>query len=274
VSPEYFHTLHIGIEQGRQFSESDVSGSEPVVMVSRKLADRSWPGQNPIGRRLKLKTRTDSAWRTVVGIVEDIQYDWTDPGPEIVIYAPYRQLSMNSTFAILRSSNGPGSLLYASSRSKITEVDAQQPVFQMKSLEGVIHDAVAALIYVAAFVAILGMIAIILTSTGIYGVLGQVVNERMQEIRLRLALGAQPMDVAKLILKYGAFLMSIGLGIGLSVSFLLGRILSSMLASIRPMILTSSLEIAAVLVFVSALTCYLPARHASSTDPGTILREN
>jgi ABC-type antimicrobial peptide transport system permease subunit len=105
-------------------------------------------------------------------------------------------------------------------------------------------------------------------------VLGQVVNERMQEISVRLALGAQPMDVAKLLLKYGAFLVSMGHGVGLPVSFLLGRILASMLASIQLMILTTSLEIAGGLVFVSVLTCYLPARHASSTDPGTILREN
>jgi len=273
VSPGYFHTMQVAIISGREFRIADNSDSHPVTIISRNVARHFWQQEDPVGKRIKLgRVNAEDPWRTVVGVVEDVQYDWTDPAPEFSIYLPYRQFAFASSFITLRTEENPAGLSNAV-RSRMAEVDTEEPVFQLKTLSQVISDAVTGVGYVAVFLGILGVIALILAALGVYGILAQAVSERMLEISVRMALGAQPRNVLALVLVHGILLTGIGLAIGLGVSLALARFLSNILTGLTPNEAGTLSSISLLLTVVSFGACYFPARRASQVDPTALLRE-
>ncbi len=273
VSPGYFRALGVGVIEGRNFSDLETTNSPPVVIVSRNLARHYWPQESALGKRLALgRTPEGNPWRSVVGVVEDVQYDWTDPGPELAIYVPYSQFNSFHAYVVLRSATDP-TALYAAVRKRVATVDAEAPVFQMKSLDQVIADSMFGLGYVAVFVAILGFIALVLAIMGVYGIMAQTVGERLREISIRMALGAQPQSILRLLVTHGVLLTGFGLLIGFAASIAVARILSGFLSGLSPIEAPLLIAVSVVLAVIALLACYLPARRASQIDPKALLRE-
>jgi predicted permease len=273
VSTSYFQTLDIALFEGRHFSGLDSPDSPKVVIISRNLARHFWPQESPLGKHLALgHVSADNPWRTVIGIADDVQYDWTDPGPEMTIYLPYSQFISSASYVVLRSSIDTTSL-HDAVRNRVADIDLDVPVFQMKTLDRVIADSVFGLGYVAVFMAILGVIALVLAMMGVYGIMAQTVGERLHEISVRMALGAQPRNVLRMVLWHGILLAGAGLLIGMAASVGLARFLSGFLSVLSPTEIPLLTVVSALLALMALVACYFPARQASQVDPKAILRE-
>ena len=272
ISPDYFRMLNIPLRNGREFADRDGAEAPSVAIVSEDLAQRYWPGQNPLGKRLK-RGLEDSKfpWATVVGVVGDVKYDPFNKQDFPAAYFSYRQVPHQYSYIALRTEGDPTSFVPAV-RSQIAAVDPNQPIFDIFTLRRVIHNQVLGLSYVAVMLSVMGVIAVILASVGVYGVMAYSVAERTHEIGVRMALGAQPRDVLRMVLRRGVALTAIGLGIGLPISLVLARFLASLLFGVSASDSLTFVGITALLTAVALLSCYLPARRATQVDPLVALR--
>ncbi|MGC2671383.1 MAG: ABC transporter permease, partial [Candidatus Acidiferrum sp.] len=272
VSPNYFRLLNIGLRSGRELSDSDADGTLPVVDISGILAARYFPGENPIGKKIQIgKAGSDNPWLTIVGIVDDVHYTWFDKKVWPTIYRTYRQAPPFYTSMVLRTEGDPLSYVPAV-RSEVAAVDPDLPLFDVKPFSKVITDSIVGIAYVAAMMAVLGFIALILASVGIYGVMSYSVGERTHEIGVRMAMGATAKDVQKLILRNGLFLTLVGMAIGLPLALGLAYGLSSLLFGVKVADPSAFVGLPLLLAAVATVACYLPARRAVRLDPITALR--
>jgi putative ABC transport system permease protein len=272
ISPNYFHTMLVPLRQGREFADTDGPDSMPAVIVGENLARRFWPGDNPVGKRLKVgEGESMSSWLTVVGVVSDVKYDWFNREPETVLYRSYRQAPIQHSYFVVRALGDPISLMSAV-RAKIAGVDPAQPIFEVNTLDRVITNSVLGLAYVAALMAIIGVIALVLSSVGVYGVISYSVTERTHEIGVRMALGAGRANVLRMVVARGVGLTLAGLLIGLPVSILLARLLSGLVFGVSATDMLTFCGVTVVLMSVAILACYVPARRATQVDPMVALR--
>ena len=272
ISPSYFHTMRIPLRQGREFAETDGPDSMPVAIVGEHMAERYWPGQDPVGKHLRSGQPDDpKSWLTVVGVVSDVKYEWITRDPELVLYLPYRQAPLSYSYIIVRAVSDPINLT-AAVRSKLAGVDPGQPIFEVNTLERVITNSVVGLAYVAALMAIIGVIALVLSSVGVYGIISYSVTERTHEIGVRMALGAGRTDVLRMVVGRGVALTVIGLGIGLPLSILLARLLSGLIFGVSSTDIATFGGVSFVLISVAVLASYVPARRATQVDPMVALR--
>jgi putative ABC transport system permease protein len=272
ISPNYFRLMHIPLREGREFGESDGADSPRVAIISQSLAQRYWPGQSPLGRRIKVGTYdSENPWMTVIGVVGDVKYEWTDLGPPAELYRPYRQSPRDYCTFVLRSNGNPMALA-AAARGQIASIDPDQPIFDVKPMDRVIMETIMGIAYVAVMMAVIGVMALILSSAGIFGVMAYSVSERTHEIGVRMALGAQARDVMRMILGRGILLAAAGLLIGLPVSMALARLLSSLIFGVSAADVVTFAGASIVLGGVALLACYLPARRATRVDPMVALR--
>jgi putative ABC transport system permease protein len=272
ISPNYFQTMQVPLRQGRAFADADNTDSPDVAVISDVLARRYWPGESPLGKRIKAGTPDSKRpWAQIVGVVGEVKYNWISSAQQPTLYFPYRQYPRSRAQFALRTSGDPYSYV-SGVRSRIAAVDPGQPIFEAKTLDRVIHESVVGIAYVAVMMAVLGVIALVLSSVGVYGVMAYSVTERTHEIGIRIALGAQPWDVLRMVLHRGLILTGIGLGIGLPVSYVLAHLLASLLYGVSasdPLIFTS---ISVLLTAIAMLACYVPARRAMRVDPMIALR--
>jgi putative ABC transport system permease protein len=272
ISPSYFRLLNIGLRDGRELSDSDGAATLPVADISRSLAGRYFPGENPIGKKIKIgKADADSPWMTIVGIVDDVHYSWINKEELPTIYRIYSQAPAFYTSLLLRTEGDPMSFVSAV-RSEVAAVDPNLPLFDVKSFDKVIMDSIVGIAYVAAMMAILGLIALVLASVGIYGVMSYSVGERTHEIGVRMAMGATGKDVQRLILGNGLFLTMLGMAIGLPLALGLAYGLSSLLFGVKVADPVAFVGLPLLLAAVATVACYLPARRAVRLDPITALR--
>jgi putative ABC transport system permease protein len=272
ISPNYLPLMSIGLRAGRQLSDSDADGTLPVADISGILAARYFPGENPIGRKIKMgKADSDNPWMTIVGIVDDVHYSWINKQELPTIYRSYRQSPPFYTSLVLRTDGDPLGVV-AQVRSEVAAVDPNLPLFDVKSFDKVITDSVVGIAYVAAMMAALGLIALVLASVGIYGVMSYSVGERTHEIGVRMAMGATSKDVQRLILGNGLFLTVMGMGIGLPLALGIAYALSSILFGVKVADPFAFIGLPLVLAVVATLACYLPARRAVRLDPLAALR--
>ncbi len=272
ISPEYFRMLNIRLRNGREFADQDGADATPAAIVSESLAQRYWPGQNPLGKRLKRGLEDSKfSWATVVGVVGDVKYDPFNKQDFPAAYFPYRQAPHQYSYIALRTEGDPTSFV-AAVRSQIAAVDPNQPIFDIFTLQRVIHNQILGLSYVAVMLGVMGVIAVVLASVGVYGVMAYSVAERTHEIGVRMALGAQPRDVLRMILRRGVALTAIGLGIGLPISLVLARFLASLLFGVGASDSLTFVGITVLLAVVALTSCYLPARRATQVDPLVALR--
>ena len=279
VTPGYFRVMGIPLLSGRGFADSDISGA-PVAVVTAETARRYWPGQNAVGKHIRLLD--DKDWRTVVGVIADVRaYDLQRNAPEWIngtAYVPYnsaatledRRIPAEMTIAIRTASDD--SQIATMLRSGVASINREVPVSEVKSMDAVVSEAVSTPASTMTLLVVFAALALVLGTIGIYGVLSFLVSNRTREIGIRLALGAQRTDVLRSVLGEGAKLSLAGIVLGLAGAFAVMRVLSGELYGVGaadPLTFCS----VAILVAVVALTaCYVPARRAMRVDPVVALR--
>jgi putative ABC transport system permease protein len=272
ISPAYFQLLHVPVFDGREFNDQDRQTSPPVAIISENLAKQYWPGQSPLGHRLRLGDQNSKEpWATIVGVVGEVSYNpWRHDAPP-QIYFPFRQHPWADSYVAVRTAMDPRAFL-PSIRAAVTNVDSEQPVYDIFSLERVISNQILGLSYVAVLLGVLGLMALVLSAVGISAVMAYSVTQRVHEIGVRMALGATPKNVLRMFVAHGLKLMIAGVVIGLPLAIGLARLLSSLLYGVESNDFVSFFAGAALLGLVVFLACYLPARQATRVDPMVALR--
>ncbi len=277
VSPDYFRVMQAPLVRGRFFTESDEEGKQEVAIIDEATALRYWPNQDPLGRRLRLGPNptpagTPQPWRTVVGIVKNIKNDGLDIDGVPHVYLPTYQTLDRSLSVVLRTSL-PASLLEAQIRHEIQSIDPGLPVFNVSSMNEVLDSSLASRRFSANMVGGFAGLALLLASLGIYGLLAYMVSQRSREIGLRMALGARPTDIVRLILGKGVVLAGVGIMAGVLFSASTASMMAALLYGVRPHDPAVFLIVPLLLLMVAVLASYLPARRATKVDPVVALRE-
>jgi putative ABC transport system permease protein len=274
VSPGYFRTLGIPILTGRDFTDQDRADGRPVIIVNEAMARRCWPGQDPIGKRITSGITMDDGdppVREVVGVVGDVRHNSLSSEARAAYYIPFAQVPMGMATLAVRTAAEPAAVTSAM-RAAVRDVDSNQPLYNARVMEQVVAESVATPRFYATLLGIFGAVALVLAAVGIYGVMAYSVTQRTHEIGVRIALGAQPLQVLRLVVGHGLALALVGVGIGLAAAFALTRLMSSMLFGVSATDPLTFGGLAALLVGVALLACYVPARRASRVDPMVALR--
>jgi putative ABC transport system permease protein len=274
VSPHYFRTMGIQFLQGRDFDEQrDRADSPAVVVISETMARRFWPGEDPVGKRLT-PGRPDNPddWCEVVGIVKDVRQFHLDADPKPQMYFTYEQAGLFAPRHVIVSTEVEPLSLAATVRKTVWEIDKDQPVSDISTMEDVLSESVARQRFSMLLLGIFAAVALALAAVGIYGVMSYSVAQRTREIGIRMALGAQGRDVLKLVIGQGMRLAFIGVTVGLIGAFALTRLMQSLLFGVSATDWLTFVVIAFLLAVVALLACYLPARRATKVDQMIALR--
>jgi predicted permease len=275
VSPDYFRTMNIPVLKGRQFSPQDTADKPGVVIVSEATARQFWPGEDAIGKRIKLGGfNSDAPWLSVVGVAKDVRQFELDIAPKPQAYFPYAQMTYSYLAPrdlVVRTSGDPLGLA-AAVRGEVWAIDKDQPVSNVATMEQILSNSVARQRFNMLLLVIFAAVALVLAAVGIYGVISYSVTQRTHEIGIRMALGATSKDVLTLVVGQGLKLVSAGVGIGLGSAFVLTRLMQSLLFGVSATDPTTFAAISAVLVAVAMLASYVPARKATKVDPMVALR--
>jgi putative ABC transport system permease protein len=270
VSPNYFETMGIPLLSGEGLPEVADSLSRRHIVVNRTMAEKYWPGANPIGRRVRFGS--DGPWLTVTGIVGDVrQIGLADP-PKEELYSAYHTVSSQEMSMVVRTVDDDPERLGAAVTAAIRTVDPEQPVFGVMSMERVIENASAERRISMVLLLLFAGMALLLSAIGIYGVMAYTTTQRRHEIGIRLALGAGGPDVLRLVVGQGMRLVLIGLAAGLFGAWMLSRVLSSQLFGITPQDPLTYVTVALLLGAVALGATWLPAQRATRVDPMISLR--
>lgn len=279
VSPDYFRLLQASLVQGRFFEENDETMKREVVIVDENTARRYWPNQEPIGRRIRLGQGANARlgtpslpWMTVVGVIKNIKHDGLDADGIPHVYRSLYQYPSRAMSVLVRTSL-PATALEPQIQRAIWAVDPHLPVFGVRSFEEVIDVSLAPRRFSAELVGAFAVLALLLSSVGIYGLLAFMVGQRSREIGIRVAMGAKPSDVLKLILGQGILLAGAGTFIGLLSAALIAPLIATLLWGIRPFDPIVFVSIPLLLLAVAFLASYIPARRATKVDALIALRE-
>jgi putative ABC transport system permease protein len=269
VTPAFFDALRIPLVGGRALNEGDASGSRAVAVVSRTLVERYWPDEDPVGRRFKLAR--DGAWITVVGVVGDVVQDWFQQRRRPTVYRPVAQDPPFAHAFVARTVGDPASLA-GDLRRAVRASDPDQPILAVESMEDVVEDRTAGLVFIARSLAVVSAIALTLAIIGLYSLIAFTISRRTQELGVRMALGATRWQVVRLTTGQGCRITVAGLLLGLAGAFALGRLMESTLFGIVSISLWQLAALTAGIASVALLASYLPARRTARVDPMIALR--
>jgi len=271
ITPDYFCAMGIRLLRGRSFTWADNESSLPVAIINESAARQYWPDEDAMGKRVQLEDGSAPVWRQVIGIVGDVRQDSLVKAGRPEVYAPLLQVPVPYMVLAVRTRAEPAALT-AAVRHAVTEVDKDQPLFQIKTMEQVVGDSVAGRRFQMSLLAVFAAIALGLAAIGIYGLMSYTVNQRTHEIGIRMALGAKRRDVLHLVVRHGMMLAIVGVVLGTVGALLLTRFLSDMLYGVGVNDPTTLLSVATLLIGVAALASYIPARRAMRVDPIVALR--
>jgi putative ABC transport system permease protein len=275
VSADYFSTMEIPLMRGRSFDGHDTQDSSAVIVINRQLAERFWPNEEPIGKRLKIgPADSPNPWATVVGVVGDVRQAGLYGDQKLEMYAPYNQDRRGFVAPrdlIVRTRSNPASFA-AAVRESVWSVDKDQPVSNIKTMDQVLFGTVSRERFQTLLLTIFASLALVLACVGLYGVISFAVAQRTHEIGVRMALGARGGDVLKMVLNQGMTLTLIGIALGLISAFLATRLMSAMLYEVTATDPLTFLGVAGLLIVVAFLACFVPARRATKVDPLVALR--
>jgi len=272
ASGGFFDTLRIPVLQGRPLADQDGVESPRVGVISQSMARRFWPGHDALGRRLKLgKSGSKEPLITIVGIVDDVKQNWWDPKPRPTIYLPYQQAPHRTMNVVVRTAADPNSIV-SEMRSVVQSIDTTVPLKDVQPMESLIDDALSPVRMIGILLMVFGAVALSLSALGVYGVLAESVAQRTQEFGVRQALGARTVDVLKLVVGQALRFAAFGLVLGLPISILLTRVMSSFLFGVVSLNLGILAGLAALLLVVAVTAGYVPARRAMKVDPLVALR--
>ena len=274
VSADYFTTMQIPLVSGQVFSSDDGPQAPPIVVVNQAMVNRYWPNQDPFGKRIKIgNLDSKSPWFTVKGVVKDsAQVELgRETRPEIYfalgqMAGRYRRMNL-----AVRTSVDPKSTL-AAIQAAIREVDKDQPVYQIQTMDELIRDSVSTRRFALTILILFAALALLLAVSGIYGVISYSVTQRTQEIGIRMALGAKATDVLRLVLGQFMRLTVAGIALGLVGAYALTRLMTSLLFGVTPTDITTFVLVSLTLMLVALVACLIPARRATRVDPLVALR--
>jgi putative ABC transport system permease protein len=272
VNADFFSALHIPLRSGRLLEGNDGAEQPQVAVVSQSFAQRYFPGEDPLGKFIKIGGEdSKSPWVKIVGTVGDIKYNVYQNQSPPPIYLSYRQAPQSYTYMAIRTEGDPKAFV-AAVRSQMAGVDPDLPISEFFTLEKVFSNALLGLSYVAVMLTAMGVIALVLASVGVYGVMAYSVTERTQEIGVRVAMGAQPRDVLKLVMVRGVMITAIGLLIGLPSAWVLAQLMAGLIYGVSSSDVATFGVISVVMCAITLLACYMPTQKAMSVDPIVALR--
>jgi macrolide transport system ATP-binding/permease protein len=268
VTPGYFATMGISLVSGRDFTAADDEGSELVAIVGESMVAQFWRGANPVGKRIQIKGR----WRQIVGVAKDIKFGSLLEAPRVLLYLPLRQNFSTQVGIFVRSSRGPAALAPVLVR-EIHALDANMAPYEVITLREQVDRSTASQRVAVTLLTLFGVLAVLLAGIGLYGVMAYAVSQSRRELGLRLALGAAPMQLLRLVMTNGLSLTMTGVVVGAAAALGSTRLLGYMLYGVNPRDPIAFASALVVMIFAAVAACLLPAWRAARTDPVGALRE-
>jgi predicted permease len=272
IDTEYFRTMEVPLVGGRNFTVLDTNKTQTVGVIDETLARRYWPNENPVGQQIKFGFGAGIQGVTIVGVVGDIKSDGFDAPSVPHIYVPMGQFAPVNAVVFLRSRGDTGSLGEAV-RREVEKVDPNIPVHSISSMDEIITRSLADRRFALELLGIFAAVALMLAAIGIYGVMAYSFSQRTHEIGIRIALGAQRVDIFRMAVGEGMQLVAIGLTVGLAGAVTLTRFVRTMLFDVSASDPITFGAISALLAAVAFVACYVPARRATRVDPLAALRD-
>jgi putative ABC transport system permease protein len=267
VNQNYFNALRIPLLRGRNFTEQEVRQSDKVLIVSQQLVDAVFPNEEPLGKRLI--TMIGEEPYEIIGVVGDVRDRSIQSQPLAAMYMPTRRPARENV--VIRTQADP-SILIGAVRQEVQAIDPDQPMAAVKTMNDWVDSSVAGARYRTTLLALFAALAMVLAATGIYGVMSYSVAQRTHELGVRMALGARRADVLKLVVRQGMILTVIGVALGLAGAFALTRVMATLLFGVTAKDPVTFSVVAALLIAVAFIACFVPARRATKVDPLVALR--
>ena len=270
ATPDYFRAMGIPLIAGRTFSDADVEGSRRVGLIDEATARRIWPNQSAIGKRVRISA-DDPSWTEIIGVVGQIRHDAIDVAGRTQIYWCVNQRAQDRLALAVRTKGEPAALT-STVISQIRSLDPEQPVYNVATMDDIVDRSLAQRRLNAALVAVFAAVALLLAAIGIYGVVAYSVGQRLREFGIRIALGARPAGVVRMVVLRGAAVAALGAALGLAISTALARFLTALLFQVSATDWLSYAAAAAILIVVAVAASYVPVRRAMAAGPLTALR--
>jgi putative ABC transport system permease protein len=267
----YFRAMGMPLLRGRSFTAEDGPGTQTVSVINQTLARRLWPNQDPVGKRFKMGTNPQTPWTTVIGVVGDLRHAGLDVEPAAEFYIWYLQGPPVAPFLVVRTHGDPAALADAV-RAELKALEKDMAVYDMRTMNEVLAASVAERRFILVLAIAFGILALTLAAVGVYGVMALVVSERTQEMGIRLALGAEPMKLLRLVVGQGLALAAAGIGAGFAASLALTPLMAGQLYGVGTTDPATLAAVPALLAAVALVACIVPARRAMRVDPVTALR--
>jgi putative ABC transport system permease protein len=273
VTPEYFSTLSIPVTRGRNFSVDDRLNSVQVTIISETMAERYFPGQDPIGKRIKVggPERPEAPWMEIIGIVGDAKYSGLETAFEPTRYQAISQVPWLGVYLVVKTAGEPSGIV-AELRRNLAQIDPEVPLARLATMNDAMQGAVTQPRFRTQLLSVFSAIGLLLAAGGIYGVMSYSVSKRTQEIGLRMSLGARNRDVLWMVIGEGLALGCAGIVLGVIGSLALTRVLRTLLFEVTPTDPITFIMVSAFLLCVMLAACYLPARRAARVDPMSALK--
>jgi putative ABC transport system permease protein len=271
-TPEYPHVMGIPLRAGRLFSDADSTTAQPVIIVSESTAKLVWGKDTPIGSEVRIGNAEKGPWRTVIGVVADVNHEDLTAPPTAAMYTPQTQNTDSHLVAVVKSSTSDAASLAAPLRAVLRELDPTIPVYDVATLPSLVAKSSAQRIFVTRLLTGFAIVAVLLAAIGLYGVVSFGVAQRTREVGVRVALGAQRRDVLRLVLSSGLSLVGIGVAGGLLVAFVTTRYLGTLVFGVSPVDPPTFAAAAALLTVVALAAHWVPVRRALRIDPASALR--
>lgn len=281
ATPDYFQTMGIRLLQGRNISDLDTAGASPAVVINETMARTYWPRQNPLGQHIAFSGDKNPNWMTVIGVVKDpMLHDWTGkPYPELYVAAfqdagflgnavPARA---NYLTLVVRTASDPAAIA-SSVKSAIWSLDANLPITSVLTMDDVVAQANAQPRFEMLLLSVFAGVALLLAAVGIYGVMSYTVARRTHEIGIRISLGAARADVLLMVIRQGLILALVGSAVGIVTALILARLMTKLLYGVAPTDPVTFAGVAALLIAVALVACWVPARRATRIDPVSAMR--
>jgi putative ABC transport system permease protein len=273
ATPGYLRAMEIPLLKGRAITEQDTQDSPKILLINSTMANQLWPNEDPLGKRIKFpgSEKNPQGWREIVGVVKDVSQYALDAKPPMQMYVPHSQFPNSLSTIVVKTDNDPTAMTGAI-RREILEIDKDQAVFKVTTLEQLMGDSILARKFFMLLLLVFAALALVLAAIGIYGVMSYVASQRTHEIGIRMALGAQTSDVLKLIIGNGMVLALVGVVIGLAGAFALTRVMAGILFGVSATDVMTFVTVSVGLIAIALVACYLPARRATKVDPLVALR--